>query len=139
MKKDRKKTLEHLKGVVIAVDFDGTVVSHEFPKIGRDIGAGPVLRELNRVGAKLILNTMRGEGDLERALFWFVENGVELWHHRTNPTQKTWTDSPKTYAQIYVDDAAIGVPLKQDAKWERPYVDWIRVRAMLCDWRQYGM
>lgn len=32
--------------MVIAVDFDGTCVTHEFPKIGKDIGAIPVLREL---------------------------------------------------------------------------------------------
>lgn len=32
--------------MVIAVDFDGTCVTHEFPKIGKDIGAIPVLRKL---------------------------------------------------------------------------------------------
>ena len=28
----------------IAIDFDGTVVTHEYPKVGRDIGAVPVLK-----------------------------------------------------------------------------------------------
>jgi hypothetical protein len=31
---------------VVGVDFDGTCVTHEYPKIGRDIGAVPVLKEL---------------------------------------------------------------------------------------------
>lgn len=29
---------------IIGIDFDGTVVTHDFPKIGKDIGAVPVLR-----------------------------------------------------------------------------------------------
>jgi len=32
--------------MVIAIDFDGTCVTHDFPKVGKDIGAVPVLREL---------------------------------------------------------------------------------------------
>ncbi len=48
-----------IKPIVINVDFDGTVVTHEFPKIGKDIGAVPVLRELVEHGHKLILFTMR--------------------------------------------------------------------------------
>ena len=30
----------------ICVDFDGTCVTHEFPKVGKDIGAVPVLKKL---------------------------------------------------------------------------------------------
>lgn len=44
--------------MIIAVDFDGTCVTHEFPKVGRDIGAVPVLRKLVENGHKLILFTM---------------------------------------------------------------------------------
>lgn len=32
--------------MIIAVDFDGTCVTHEFPRVGKDIGAVPVLKEL---------------------------------------------------------------------------------------------
>lgn len=45
--------------MVIAVDFDGTCVTHEFPKIGKDIGAIPVLRKLVEKGHQIILYTMR--------------------------------------------------------------------------------
>jgi len=45
----------------ICIDFDGTCVSHEFPLIGKDIGAIPVLKELVEAGHKLILFTMRSD------------------------------------------------------------------------------
>jgi hypothetical protein len=37
----------------IAIDFDGTCVKHEFPKVGADIGAIPVLRKLTKQGISL--------------------------------------------------------------------------------------
>lgn len=45
--------------MIIAVDFDGTCVTHDFPRVGKDIGAVPVLKELVECGHKLILHTMR--------------------------------------------------------------------------------
>ena len=45
--------------MIIAVDFDGTCVSHDYPYIGKEIGAAPVLRELVAAGHDLILFTMR--------------------------------------------------------------------------------
>ena len=52
----------------IGIDFDGTCVTHEYPKIGKDIGAVPVLKELVEKGHKLILNTMRSGKELEDAV-----------------------------------------------------------------------
>jgi len=43
----------------IVVDFDGTVVTHDFPRIGKDIGSIPVLKRLAAEGHKLIVFTMR--------------------------------------------------------------------------------
>ena len=46
--------------MTIAIDFDGTCVTHEYPNIGREIeGCVDVLNELVREGQKLILYTMR--------------------------------------------------------------------------------
>ena len=39
----------------IAIDFDGTVVTHAYPEIGEDAGAAPVLKELTDNGCRLIL------------------------------------------------------------------------------------
>ena len=45
--------------MIIAVDFDGTVVTHEDPRIGNDIVAVPVLKKMIEEGHKIVLNTMR--------------------------------------------------------------------------------
>ena len=63
--------------MVIAVDFDGTCVTHEFPNIGKDIGAVPILKELIKKGHKLILYTMRSGDLLEEAVNWFAYNGID--------------------------------------------------------------
>lgn len=47
--------------MIIGIDFDGTCVTHEFPDVGKDIGATPVLKELTDKGHKLILFTMRSD------------------------------------------------------------------------------
>lgn len=134
--------------MIIAIDFDGTCVTHEFPKIGKDINAIPVLKELVENGHKLVLFTMRSdvnnpqsddetiiakEGNyLTDAVNWFKSNDIPLYGIQTNPTQHTWTKSPKAYAQMYIDDAALGCPLKHDKDVsDRPFVDWSIVRDIL--------
>jgi len=119
--------------MVIAVDFDGTCVTYEFPNIGKDIGAVPILKELIKKGHKLILYTMRSGDLLEEAVNWFAYNGIELYGVNKNPEQYKWTSSPKVFASIYIDDEALGVPLKldEDGTISRPYVDWNRLRELL--------
>jgi hypothetical protein len=117
--------------VVIAVDFDGTCVTHDYPYIGSDIGAVPVLRELVDAGYNLVLNTMRS-GRLEKdAVKWFKENNIPLYGVNCNPDQKSWTSSPKVFADLYIDDAALGIPLKTTQTSTRPFVDWVAVRELL--------
>jgi len=134
----------------ICIDFDGTCVTHEFPKVGKDIGAAPVLKRLVEAGHQLILFTMRSDQDevakkpsspeilgesgcfLTDAIEWFKKNNIPLYGIQTNPTQKEWTDSPKAYGQLYVDDAALGIPLTEDSEVsDRPYVHWQMVENLL--------
>lgn len=118
-------------GIYIAIDFDGTCVTHEYPYLGQDIGAAPVLRELAEQGHNLILYTMRS-GKLEKeAIEWFKNNEIPLYAVNANPTQKKWTKSPKIHADIYIDDSALGIPLIHDTNTSRPYVDWVKVREWL--------
>lgn len=148
--------------MIIAIDFDGTVVTHEFPRVGEDIGAVPVLRQLVKEGHQLVLNTMRSHAKikanktetangkfkeytgetldvdgLQDAIDWFKSHNIPLAGVNSCPGQKTWTDSPKVYANLYIDDAALGVPLiypsDTDPEGTRPYVDWTEVRQWL--WR----
>lgn len=116
---------------IIAVDFDGTCVTHEYPYMGRDIGAVPVLRELADAGYRLILHTMRSGRLAKSAAEWFKENGIPLYAVNSNPEQKSWTDSPKVYADLYIDDSALGIPLKMTPDVTRPFVDWEGVRELL--------
>lgn len=117
--------------MIIAVDFDGTCVTHEYPKVGQSIGAVPVLRSWVVAGHKLILWTMRSGKELEDAVGWFNDAGIPLFGINGNPEQKSWTDSPKAYAQLYVDDAALGAPLVHNPMFDRPYLDWDRVEALV--------
>ena len=116
----------------IAVDFDGTCVTHDYPEVGKDIGAAPVLRALRERGHHIILNTMRSGQELEDAKMWFVKNHIELFGANRNPTQSRWTTSPKVYAHIYIDDAALGCPLIYDTLiHDRPFVSWGGVARQL--------
>ena len=108
--------------MIIAIDFDGTCVTHEYPKIGEDIGAVPVLKKIIENGHKLVLYTMRSGKLLDDAVKWFKDNGIELYGVNKNPTQAEWTDSPKAYAHLYIDDAALGCPLVVSTI--RSYADW---------------
>ena len=111
--------------MTIAIDFDGTCVTHEYPEIGRDLGATTTLKTLVDNGHKLILLTMRSGKTLEDAKHWFEERGIILYGVNENPSQKQWTESPKVYANLYIDDANLGVPLvKNSIASDRPYVDW---------------
>lgn len=119
---------------IIAVDFDGTIVKHAYPEIGKPIpGAIETLLELQASGVKLILWTMRDGAELKDALDHCAKHGLKFFGANENPQQNTWTKSPKAYAQIYIDDAALGCPLKQEIGDSRPWVDWAEVRKHLAE------
>lgn len=133
----------------ICIDFDGTCVTHEFPKVGRDIGAVPVLKRLVEAGHQLILFTMRSNRELpggtggekiqdvtglflDDAVNWFSANEIPLFGINENPTQKRWTSSPKAYGELYIDDAAFGAPLIFDPQFSaRPFVNWKVIETRL--------
>jgi|GEM_PF-546578 len=118
--------------MIIAVDFDGTCTTHEYPRIGRDIGAAPVLRRLVAAGHQIMLWTMRSGAELDDAVRWFQTRNIPLYGVNLNPTQQGWTTSPKPYAQLYIDDAALGCPLSAPGRsGERRHVDWEKVAQML--------
>lgn len=141
----------------ICIDFDGTCVTHEFPAIGKDIGAVPVLKRLVENGHRLILFTMRSNVEnntgyskeapeihngkfLDEALNWFDNNEIRLFGINENPEQKEWTVSPKAYGQLYIDDAALGAPVKIDTlKAKKPFIDWPKVELDLALMGYFGV
>ncbi len=74
---------------------------------------------------------MRSGEFLADAVRWFEQNEIPLYGINENPQQKSWTQSPKAYAKLYIDDAALGIPLKLGVDGERPYVDWAAIASML--------
>jgi hypothetical protein len=135
--------------ITINIDFDGTCVTHDFPKVGKSIGAEKVLKRLVENGHQLILFTMRSDRleskpvidptiqnvtgkFLTEAINWFKENNIPLYGIQKNPTQHNWTTSPKSYAELMIDDSALGCPLKFDLSIsQRPFVDWDEVERIL--------
>ena len=118
--------------LTIAVDFDGTIVEHKYPKMGRVLpGALKVLAELRKEGHELILLTMRCDDELAAAISLCRAHGLTFDHVNANPSQCEWTGSPKVYANLYIDDAAVGAPLIFPGDGSRPYLDWSSVRSEL--------
>jgi hypothetical protein len=128
----------------IAIDFDGTIVEHRFPKIGDPVpGAFAWMRQFQEAGARLVLWTMRSDceqigGDLlKEAVDFCREQGVEFYGINTQPEQLEWTTSPKAHCQIFIDDHALFCPLVYPEEKtifyfggrirNRPYVDWSKV------------
>lgn len=118
--------------MVIAIDFDGTVVDHRYPKIGPDVPlAVQTMKDLISEENQLILFTMRSGHGLGEAISWFITKEINLWGVQYNPEQATWSQSNKCYAQLYIDDAAFGCPLIHPKGFERPCVDWAAIRKVL--------
>lgn len=113
---------------VVGVDFDGTLVTHRYPEIGDPVpGAFETLRELSDT-VSFILWTMRSGKFLEEAVVYCASQNIQFMGVNANPTQHKWTSSPKAYAHLYIDDAALGCPLVHPVG-DRPYVDWAMVRT----------
>ena|SRR3984957_7515793 len=116
--------------MILGIDFDGTLVDHRFPDIGEEVPkAFDYLQQFLDEGARLILYTMRSDGQesgdvLMQAIDFCRDKGIEFWAHNENPEQHTWTTSNKPYCNLYIDDAALGCPLRDYPGFRRPAVDW---------------
>jgi hydroxymethylpyrimidine pyrophosphatase-like HAD family hydrolase len=125
------------KSYIFAIDFDGTIVTHDYPDIGKPVPlAIETIKNLIDNGHRFILYTMRSGEALSQAVKYCKDNGIEPWNVNKNPEQSTWTSSIKVYAHYYIDDAAVGTPLsdKIDYKfYKRPFVDWEKIRHIIKD------
>jgi hydroxymethylpyrimidine pyrophosphatase-like HAD family hydrolase len=98
-------------GIKIAVDFDGTIVEHEYPDIGKEkLFAFQTLKELNRLGASLILWTFRTGKELEDAVEFCRKNGIEFYAVNKNYPEEIYDESVsrKIDADIFIDDKNVG-------------------------------
>lgn len=107
--------------MIIAVDFDGTIVEHEYPKIGKPkLFAFETLKALQGKGHQLILWTYRSGKELQEAVDFCKENGIEFYAVNKSYPEEEYdkTISRKIMADIYIDDRNIGGFLGWSKIWE---------------------
>lgn len=96
----------------LAIDFDGTIVEHKYPYIGKPLPfAFETLIELQKQGYELILWTYRYGKELQEAVEFCKEKGLEFYSVNKNEPDEYFSEdsmSRKIYADFYIDDRNIG-------------------------------
>lgn len=115
----------------IAVDFDGTIVEHRYPEIGKELPfATETLRTLIKEHHRLILWSVREGKLLQDAIDWCHERGVDFWAvNRDYPEEEENKNnhfSRKIKADYFIDDHNIGgLP------------DWGQIYRMISEHKTY--
>ena len=98
--------------MIIAVDFDGTIVEHAYPRIGNEIPfAIDTLKRLQKEGHRIILWTVREGRLLEAAVEYCRQRGLEFYAaNKDFPEEKENGKgySRKLKADLFIDDRNIG-------------------------------
>ena len=98
--------------MVIAIDFDGTIVEHRYPEIGKEIPFSvETLKMLQQDRHKLILWTVREGHLLDEAVQWCKERGLEFYAVNRDYPEETREDrgfSRKLKADMFIDDRNLG-------------------------------
>ncbi len=106
--------------MIIAVDFDGTIVKHKYPALGKEMPyAIKTLKLLQEKGHRLILWTYRSGKELEEAVKFCEKRGLTFYAVNNDFEGEEFdnTYSRKIYADMYIDDRNIlGLP-----EWEKIY------------------
>lgn len=133
--------------MTIYLDFDQTVNSEPYPKIGVPVpGSIETIKLLIDRGHRIILNTARinvgGMQEINRVFVWFMKNGIDLHGHTSSKLHplsysmainhlknagKFFINNSENY--LYIDDIGEGVPLTKYNGVE--VVDWKRVKSDL--------
>lgn len=118
--------------MVIAVDFDGTIVEHRYPEIGEEVPfATDTLKMLIAQHHKLILWSVREGKLLDEAVEWCRARGVEFYAvNRDYPEESEEANkhySRKLKADMFIDDRNFGgLP------------DWGTIYCMITHHRKYA-
>ena len=97
--------------MIIAVDFDGTIVENKYPDIGKEKAfAIQTLRTLQQEGNRLILFTSREGEDLAAAVKFCHERGLDFYAVNNNQPDDALfkRTSAKVIADVYIDDRNLG-------------------------------
>ena len=97
--------------LIIAIDFDGTIVEDAYPKIGKPmIFAFDTIKKLQSEGHRLILWTYRNGKKLQEAVDFCKENGIEFYAVNKNYPEEEFDGkiSRKINADLFIDDRNVG-------------------------------
>lgn len=106
-----KYTTLFKQSLVIAIDFDGTIVEHRYPLIGHIRPfAFDTMEALQIKGHRLILWSHRAGKKLDEAVKFCSSHGIEFYAVNKNYPEEVWdeNDSRKILADIYIDDRNVG-------------------------------
>jgi len=115
-------------GMIIAIDFDGTIAHNAWPSIGEPVeGAIETIGNLYAEGHMLVLWTCRSGGPLDWACRWLDYHGVldcfaAFNRNLSSALEQYGTDPRKIGADLYIDDAALGAQLNDDGTLVWSYV-----------------
>lgn len=99
------------QSLIIAIDFDGTIVEHRYPFIGKIRPfAFETMEKLQIKGHRLILWSHRAGQKLDEAVKFCLLHGIEFYAVNKNFPEEVWdeNDSRKILADIYIDDRNLG-------------------------------
>jgi hydroxymethylpyrimidine pyrophosphatase-like HAD family hydrolase len=100
-----------VKQLTIAIDFDGTIVEHKYPEIGKELPfATHTIKALQKKGHRLILWTYRTGKELEEALHFCKKHELEFYAVNKNYPEEKYNEqiSRKILADLYIDDRNFG-------------------------------
>lgn len=138
--------------MVIYLDFDGTVVEHAYPEIGRvNFGCMEVIKKLQTAGHQIILNTYRVECNnysLREAIDFFEDSyryfknidnldSIKITEHtfeKFNPPTWNVKYAIENNKPIYIDDIAHNIPLKKSVMVNGFMVDWDCIEKELIEY-----
>lgn len=99
------------QSLIIAVDFDGTIVEDAYPAVGKPkLFAFDTLKKLQNEGHRLILWTYRSGKKLEEAVKFCESNGISFYAVNASYQDEEFDSetSRKIHADIFIDDRNVG-------------------------------
>jgi|TARA_B110000116_G_scaffold80018_1_gene69513 2-hydroxy-3-keto-5-methylthiopentenyl-1-phosphate phosphatase len=114
------------KHLIIAIDFDGTIVEDAYPKIGKPmIFAFETMKKLQSEGHRLILWTYRTDKKLQEAVDFCKQQGLEFYAINKSYPEEEFDGkiSRKINATFFVDDRNIG-----------GFIGWTAVHKLLLNY-----
>ena len=107
--------------MVIAIDFDGTIVEDAYPEIGDPkIFAFETLKEMQKEHNQLILWTSREGDELEEAVDFCRKNGVQFYAVNNSYPEEKYDEniSRKINCEVFVSHKNIGGLMGWGETWQ---------------------